>query len=39
MPNARLDTIQNAGHSIWMDEPEQFTQSLHAALEATTAGR
>jgi pimeloyl-ACP methyl ester carboxylesterase len=39
MPNARLDTIQNAGHSIWMDEPEQFTQSLHAALEATIAGR
>ena len=22
IPNARLDTILNAGHSIWMDEPE-----------------
>jgi|GEM_PF-551701 pimeloyl-ACP methyl ester carboxylesterase len=36
MPNARLDTIQNAGHSIWMDEPEAFTRSLRSALEATT---
>ena len=36
MPNARLDTIQNAGHSIWMDEPERFAQSLRSALEATT---
>ena len=35
MPNARLDTIQNAGHSIWMDEPEAFTRSLRSALEAT----
>ena len=35
MPNARLDTIENAGHSIWMDEPEKFTRSLHSALEAT----
>jgi len=39
MPNARLDTIQNSGHLIWMDEPAKFTQSLHAALEATLAGR
>jgi pimeloyl-ACP methyl ester carboxylesterase len=35
MPNARLDTIQNAGHSIWMDEPEAFTRSLRSALEET----
>lgn len=39
MPNARLDTIQNAGHSIWMDEPAAFNRSLRSALEATTAGR
>ena len=39
IPNARLDTIQNAGHSIWMDEPEAFNRSLRSALEATTAGR
>jgi pimeloyl-ACP methyl ester carboxylesterase len=39
MPNARLDTIQNAGHSIWMDEPEAFNRSLRSALEATTVGR
>jgi proline iminopeptidase len=36
IPDARLDTIQNAGHSPWMDEPEKFTQSLRSALEATT---
>ena len=39
IPNARLDTIQNAGHSIWMDEPAAFNRSLRSALEATTAGR
>jgi pimeloyl-ACP methyl ester carboxylesterase len=39
IPNARLDTIQNAGHSIWMDEPEAFNRSLRSALEATTARR
>jgi pimeloyl-ACP methyl ester carboxylesterase len=39
MPNARLETIQNAGHSIWMDEAEAFTRSLRSALEATTFGR
>ena len=39
IPNARLDTIQNAGHSIWMDEPEAFNRSLRSALEAVTAGR
>ena len=37
MPNARLDTIQNAGHSIWMDEAEVFTQSLRSALVESTA--
>ena len=35
LPNARLDTIQNAGHCIWMDEPEAFTRSLRSALEET----
>jgi pimeloyl-ACP methyl ester carboxylesterase len=39
IPNAHLDTIQNAGHSIWMDEPEAFQRSLRSALAATTAGR
>ena len=37
LPNAQLHTIQNAGHYIWMDEPEAFTQSLRTALEATVA--
>ena len=36
MPDARLDTIRNAGHSIWMDEPEAFTRALRSALEDTT---
>jgi len=35
IPNARLDTIQNAGHCIWMDQPETFTRSLRSALQAT----
>jgi pimeloyl-ACP methyl ester carboxylesterase len=35
IPDARLDTISNAGHSIWMDEPEAFTRSLRSALEET----
>jgi len=39
LPNARLDTIPNAGHSIWMDEPAAFTQSLRTALEETAGGR
>ena len=33
MPDSRLDTIRNAGHSIWMDEPEAFTRALRSALE------
>jgi pimeloyl-ACP methyl ester carboxylesterase len=33
IPDARLDTIRNAGHYIWMDEPAAFTQSLRTALE------
>jgi pimeloyl-ACP methyl ester carboxylesterase len=36
IPDARLDTIPNAGHSIWMDEPAAFTQSLRTALEETS---
>ena len=39
IPNARLDTIQNAGHLVWMDEPEAFNRSLRSALEAVTASR
>lgn len=35
IPNARLETIPNAGHSIWMDEPAAFAQSLRTALEET----
>jgi pimeloyl-ACP methyl ester carboxylesterase len=36
MPNARLEVIRNAGHSIWMDEPEQFAQTLRGALNDAT---
>ena len=36
IPDARLDTIRNAGHYIWMDEPTAFTQSLRTALEETS---
>jgi pimeloyl-ACP methyl ester carboxylesterase len=39
IPHAHLDTIQNAGHLVWMDEPEAFNRSLRSALEAVTAGR
>lgn len=39
IPNARLDTIRNAGHSIWMDEPEQFTRALRSALRDTSESR
>jgi pimeloyl-ACP methyl ester carboxylesterase len=39
MPNARLDVIRNAGHSAWMDEPGEFTQTLRSALKATTRSR
>ncbi len=35
LPNAQLLTIENAGHSIWMDEPEAFNEALRSALEAT----
>jgi proline iminopeptidase len=36
MRDARLDTIRNTGHAIWMDEPAAFAQSLRTALEQTT---
>jgi pimeloyl-ACP methyl ester carboxylesterase len=36
LPNATLDTIPNAGHSIWMDEPTRLTASLRSSLGATT---
>ena len=39
LPNARLVTIPNSGHSIWMDEPKAFTRALRAALEEATAAR
>jgi len=35
LPDARLDVIQDAGHVIWMDEPEAFTRSLRSAIEET----
>lgn len=35
LPNAKLDTIPYAGHSIWMDEPDRFSRSLRSALRAT----
>ncbi len=34
VPSATLDTIPNAGHSIWMDEPTRFTRALRAALRS-----
>jgi pimeloyl-ACP methyl ester carboxylesterase len=37
LPHAQLHTITHAGHSIWMDEPELFTQSLRRSLRATTS--
>jgi proline iminopeptidase len=39
LPNAQLDTIPRAGHSIWMDEPERFTSSLRRALQAAVSPR
>ena len=30
--DARLDVITNAGHEIWMDEPDRFTRSLRNVL-------
>ena len=39
IPDARLETIRNAGHIPWMDEPAAFTQALRSAIEATNAGR
>ncbi|MBU3672602.1 MAG: alpha/beta hydrolase [Sinobacteraceae bacterium] len=36
MADARLDTIRNAGHSSWMDQPEAFTHALRTALADTT---
>lgn len=36
LPNATLDTIPNAGHSIWMDEPTRLTVALRSSLRATT---
>jgi pimeloyl-ACP methyl ester carboxylesterase len=39
LPDARLETIRDAGHIPWMDEPAMFTQALRSAIEATNAGR
>ena len=39
LPDARLETIKNAGHIPWMDEPAVFTQALRSAIEETNAGR
>lgn len=39
LPDARLETIRNAGHIPWMDEPAMFTQALRSAIEAANAGR
>ena len=39
IPDARLETIRNAGHIPWMDEPAVFTQALRSAIEAPNAGR
>jgi hypothetical protein len=33
-----LDTIQNAGHLSWMDEPDVFTRSLRGLRTATRRG-
>ena len=34
-PNARVEVVRNAGHSIWMDEPGEFTRTLRSALKET----
>lgn len=39
LPNAHVDAIPRAGHSIWMDEPAKFTSSLRRALGTTTSKR
>jgi pimeloyl-ACP methyl ester carboxylesterase len=36
MPNAWLETIRNAGHSIRIDQPEVFTRAFRTALVGTT---
>lgn len=36
LPNADLKVVENAGHSLWMDRPDAFSQAFTAALiEAT----
>ena len=36
LPDARLDVVDGAGHSAWLDRPEAFTAALVSALDAAT---
>lgn len=33
MPNVELETLENAGHNLWMDRPDGFRAALLRALE------
>ena len=33
LPNARLDLIPEAGHNLWIDQPEPFEAAVRRALE------
>ena len=39
VPNARLAVFRNAGHVLWLDEPEQFRETLLDALGKGAACR
>jgi proline iminopeptidase len=33
LQNGKLQVVQDSGHSIWMDKPQEFTRALDAALK------
>lgn len=37
LPDAALQIVDGAGHSLWMDRPDAFREALGRALEAATA--
>ncbi len=39
LPDAQLEIVDDAGHSIWMDKPDEFQKALERALEGTTGGQ
>ena len=36
-PNATLDLVPEAGHNLWIDQPERFEAAVRRALERTRA--